>query len=330
MMRADLQGMGRLRFTPSRWVGWLGILLGGGFWLLDSFVDAVLFQEGSVMSQIIHPSPVEIWVRSTHFVILAAAGVLIKHILDQRAKLLEALQSYQRAVAISSLASGVAHEISNPLAFVRANMSQLQDHWAKMTQAAANADEFAALNMPAAEGAELIDESLDGIDRIAVIVREVESLGTRRSRRQGYVDMNELVPIAANFANGRPGSLPIDVDTSPVPPIWGNGDQLQQVFLNLLSNAVQAAGENGTIRVVTEAAGPEVIVRIEDDGAGIDPAVMGRIFDPFFTTKPPGEGTGLGLAISAEIVRQHGGSISVESDPGNGTTFTVRLPARTA
>ena len=108
----------------------------------------------------------------------------------------------------------------------------------------------------------------------------------------------------------------------------GDPQQLKQVFLNVILNAGQAIEDGGMIRVCTESGEGEVVVSISDDGCGIPPEIMDRIFDPFFTTKGVGEGTGLGLGIAYQIVRSHGGEIRVESEPGQGTTFSVRLPLR--
>jgi CheY-like chemotaxis protein/anti-sigma regulatory factor (Ser/Thr protein kinase) len=121
-------------------------------------------------------------------------------------------------------------------------------------------------------------------------------------------------------------------DIAPdLPPVDGNASRIGQVFLNLLVNAAHAVPEGradaNSIRVRAYSEGKGVVVEISDTGVGIPPNVMGRIFDPFFTTKPIGQGTGLGLAISHEIVRSLGGSITVESTLGAGTTFRVTLPA---
>jgi signal transduction histidine kinase len=102
--------------------------------------------------------------------------------------------------------------------------------------------------------------------------------------------------------------------------------QIDQVFLNLLANAAQAITGEGTITIETRVENGAAVVAIGDTGSGIPADVVGRIFDPFFTTKPVGEGTGLGLSISYEIVKKHGGEITVASVPGHGATFTVRIP----
>ena len=114
-----------------------------------------------------------------------------------------------------------------------------------------------------------------------------------------------------------------------IPQVECAPQELKQVFLNLIVNAGHAIGDSGVIRIRTEALKDAVVVRVEDDGCGIAPEVMGRIFDPFFTTKRVGDGTGLGLGIAYQIVRNHGGQISADSIPGKGASFEVRLPIGT-
>jgi two-component system, NtrC family, sensor kinase len=111
-----------------------------------------------------------------------------------------------------------------------------------------------------------------------------------------------------------------------VPPIECVRSQIDQVLLNVLANAAQAIAGPGAITVETRLEDTHAVVTVADTGPGIAPEIMGRIFDPFFTTKPVGEGTGLGLSISYEIVKKHGGEIRAESRPGEGATFTMRLP----
>jgi signal transduction histidine kinase len=115
-----------------------------------------------------------------------------------------------------------------------------------------------------------------------------------------------------------------------LPPISADPNQLQQVLINLLMNALEATLPGGHVQVTAapraEAGRPGVRFGVADTGPGIPPDVLPRVFEPFFTTKPPGQGTGLGLAICRDIVKEHGGEIQVESQPGAGTTFTVWLP----
>src|SRR5690606_11006741 len=116
------------------------------------------------------------------------------------------------------------------------------------------------------------------------------------------------------------------VDLAPLTPITCDPGKVNQVLLNLLTNALDACEDGGTITLRTRSAADGVEVHVIDTGLGIDPAIRDKVFDPFFTTKPVGKGTGLGLSISYGIVREHGGTIEVESVPGEGTHFTVSLP----
>jgi signal transduction histidine kinase len=124
----------------------------------------------------------------------------------------------------------------------------------------------------------------------------------------------------------RQGATRLEESYGDVPAVWASAGQLSQVFVNLLVNALQSAGQVGTVKVETLLEGDCALVRVSDDGGGIAPEHRDRLFDPFFTTKPAGEGTGLGLYVSHEIVRGHGGEIVVNSTPGEGATFEVRLP----
>jgi signal transduction histidine kinase len=117
------------------------------------------------------------------------------------------------------------------------------------------------------------------------------------------------------------------MDLAPLPPVACYPGKVNQVVLNLLANAIDACPSGGRVSVRTRAGPDGVELHVLDTGHGIDPAIRDRIFDPFFTTKPVGQGTGLGLSISYGIVQAHGGSITVESTPGRGTHFVVRLPS---
>jgi signal transduction histidine kinase len=122
-------------------------------------------------------------------------------------------------------------------------------------------------------------------------------------------------------------SIKLEMDLAPVKPVWAQGERLQQVFINIILNAIDAMPKGGTLHIQAEQEGPDVIVRIADTGTGIQPQHLLHIFDPFFTTKGIGKGTGLGLSIAYAIIKEHEGHISVKSEVGKGTCFTIRVPA---
>jgi PAS domain S-box-containing protein len=232
-----------------------------------------------------------------------------------------------RLAAVGELAAGIAHEINNPVTFVRANLVSLREDWEGLAAAADDLDGSADLEGRFREGEEILAESVEGIDRITSIVRDVGAISHAGVGNFELVNINEMLENAVNVA-ALSHSVTMERCYSDVPPVRCAPQQLKQVFLNLLINAVQAIGEVGRIRLVTDTLGSDVEIRVEDDGCGIPDDVIGRIFDPFFTTRAVGEGTGLGLALCYQIVQNHGGDIHVESAVDVGTSFRVRVPIR--
>jgi len=231
-----------------------------------------------------------------------------------------------RLAAVGQLAAGIAHEINNPVAFVRSNLGALyqliDDVGSKMPAAVA-----AELDESLTEGRELIEESLEGIDRMAAIVRDVKGFSHAGEARQQRIDLNLLLDAVVRVSSPQiPAGCEIERCYAEIPEVLGATQELQQVFLNLVVNAAQAIESGDTIRVTTFLEHDHVVTLIEDGGSGIAPEAIERIFDPFFTTKAVGEGTGLGLAISYQIILNHRGNLSVESELGRGTRFRVELP----
>lgn len=173
----------------------------------------------------------------------------------------------------------------------------------------------------------LVDVVADGAQRISEIVSALRSYAYLDRGTVQQVDVTEGIDSTIVLLQSQLKNVAVVRDYTPdLPHISARGNELNQVWTNLIANAVDATEGSGTVVVRTRAGDESVIVEIEDDGPGIDPDVAPRVFDPFFTTKPPGHGTGLGLSISHTIVvRQHGGDISVRSEPGR-TVFTVELP----
>jgi signal transduction histidine kinase len=175
------------------------------------------------------------------------------------------------------------------------------------------------------------------IERISRFIRQLLTLARRPEPRMRALQLNDIVKRTWDTIGERSAPTGVEVNfnlASDLPAVWADPDQLQQVFLNLYINAVQAIGNSGTVTVSTRAAphssllpGASVEVEFADTGPGIAPQDMPRIFEPFFTTKNLAEGSGLGLAISQDIVLSHHGRIHVASTPGQGSRFIVALPA---
>jgi PAS domain S-box-containing protein len=235
-----------------------------------------------------------------------------------------------RLAAVGQLAAGIAHEINNPIAFVRANLGTLREYWGVLEKGLEERTAREELAHLLAEGEEMIDESLEGIDRAAGIVRDVREFSHVGRQDFELADLNELMDrVIRVAAPGLGPGLSIEREYGVFPLVHCAPQQIEQVFLNLLVNAahaVHSAESAGCVQVTTSADADEFRLRIDDDGCGIPEIVAERIFDPFFTTKEVGEGTGLGLSISYEIIRGHGGEIALEKKPEAGARFVVTLP----
>ena len=234
-----------------------------------------------------------------------------------------------RLAAVGDLSAGIAREIMKPMADVRMSLMDLKLHWQVL---AIDIDKAGLGDDPdgiVSEGDELIAESLEGVERVTQLVRNVQGFSTEVASQRSVVDVNEIVEHALRVALPGVGagvSLEPDFDPDCL-LVAGHRNELEQVVVNLVVNAFQAVANSGCVRVKTATREGRVIIRVSDDGCGIPQAMIDRVFDPFFTTKPVGEGTGLGLAICYHIVRNHGGTLSVNSVRDEATTFTVDLPA---
>jgi two-component system NtrC family sensor kinase len=232
-----------------------------------------------------------------------------------------------RMAAVGELAAGIAHEINNPIAFVRSNLSQLRGHWKTLRSELEATEQAAALGDLVMDGDALIEESLEGVDRAAEIVRGVRGFSHAGSGAREPTDLNRLLDEVLRMMSSRlRGRVTLECNYVELPPVLASPQELKQVFLNLLVNAEHAVADGGRIRVATTRGSDSIGILVEDDGCGIAPELLERVFDPFFTTKPVGVGTGLGLGIAYQIVKGHSGEIRIESQPGVGTRVRVRLP----
>ncbi len=253
--------------------------------------------------------------------------VLVIRDLTEVVALRTRLLTSARLAAVGELAAGIAHEINNPLAYINANLRALRDQWLTVASAWPSESGKAKILAVFEEGLDMLDESLEGVERTAAIVRDVRSFSHTGSGVRERIDPELLIERALRMANPHLCSRARVVRESSVAvEIECVRRELEQVLLNLLINAAQALDGHGTIRVRVARRGEELEIAVADDGRGIDPDALDRIFDPFFTTKPVGEGTGLGLSISHEIVRRHGGRLEVSSERGCGSEFRLLLP----
>lgn len=252
----------------------------------------------------------------------------------------------EKLASIGQLAAGIAHEINNPLSFLKSNATAMKDYMKTLFEYhrfvdAQNLPPIAArreaLGIAAVESEihGIIKESDEGFDRIIEIVRNLRNFARIDSMASlEWFDVNQGIRNTIAIAwNEIKYSAEAATNLGAIPLVLCNGGEINQVILNLLMNAVQAIetkeGRSGLghITVRTWQEGDRVFCEIEDDGPGIPLEIQNRIFEPFFTTKPPGKGTGLGLSISYDIVsKKHNGSFQVRSEPGKGATFTFSLP----
>lgn len=246
-----------------------------------------------------------------------------------------------KMASLGQLVAGVAHELNNPVGFVYSNMATLREYVDKLhaiIEAAGRGDvekakteqdyEFIAQDLP-----KLIASSEEGARRMRDIVVKLRNFSRLDEAKLKRVDLREGIESTIALLQGElKNRVHLHTDFGEVPDVLCYASQLNQVFMNILSNASQAIGERGEIWVkvathMAEANGPAMVrVSIRDSGPGMKREVVEKIFDPFFTTKSVGQGTGLGLSISYEIVKKHGGEIVVKSEPGKGAEFIIDIP----
>lgn len=220
----------------------------------------------------------------------------------------------EKLQSLGQLAAGIAHEINNPLANASLGIQAAR----KRVMGTAAPDEHIMERLDAVE---------KNIDRASIIARELLQFSRQQDTQAVPFNMNDVVRGALTLMKYKLRDIVIHHDLGPVRDVTGDLGKMEQVFINILSNATDAMPEGGDIFITTEQRGDEVQIRISDTGAGIPPENLSRVFDPFFTTKETGSGTGLGLSICYGIVKQHRGTLEISSTGGKGTTVTVRLPA---
>jgi two-component system NtrC family sensor kinase len=226
-----------------------------------------------------------------------------------------------KLASVGELAAGIAHEINNPVAIMVEEAGWIQDLLEEGLSRGDNEREVQrALNQIRTQGA-----------RCKEITHKLLSFARKIDPTVMSFDLNDLVREIAELSGQRAKYANVVIETSlgdNIAPIEASPSEMQQVFLNLVNNAIDAMDPGGgDLDIITRQEGDSVVAQVSDTGSGIPEANLSRIFDPFFTTKPVGKGTGLGLSIIYGIINKLGGTIAVDSAVGLGTTFTIRLPA---
>ena len=260
------------------------------------------------------------------------------------------LQS-EKMASIGQLAAGVAHEINNPIGFISSNLNVLSgfgydikkiiekyeelrrsNNQEKTWQELDNLIQEIDLNFLLNDFENIIRESQEGTERVKKIVKDLKDFSHIDEAELKYADINKGLESTLNIVwNEIKYKAEVIKEYGELPEILCHPMQLNQVFMNILVNAVQAIEKKGKIKIVSRDLKNNTIeIRISDTGIGISKENLGKIFDPFFTTKEVGQGTGLGLSMAYGIIQNHGGSIEVESQIGQGTTFIVKLPVKSS
>ncbi len=261
----------------------------------------------------------------------------------------------EKMSALGQMVAGIAHEINTPLAYVKGTLDVMKEHLSKVHDLANSSHLFATslrdknadknqLNTQYLQVATLshdvvknkrfeeldsmLSDGTHGIGQISEIVINLRNFSRLDRASVANFDvrkgLDSTLLLARNLLKHR---VTVQTEYLDVPDIMCSPSQVNQVFLNIITNAAHAMGEQGTLILRTERHDEKMIrIEIQDDGGGIPSSVLPKIFDPFFTTKPIGEGTGMGLSISYKIIEAHGGKILVDTEKGIGTTFSILLP----
>lgn len=253
--------------------------------------------------------------------------------LEERQQMLYAAE---KLASVGQLAAGVAHEVNNPLGFVRSNLTTFQHYLSKFGELKDRLSEDGAawqaldLDFILEDGGDLLTDSIKGLDRIAKIVSELKSFSNVDRAGEEFLDLNDCVRQAANVIEGQlPPGVSLRLNLLPLPGMVCLPGHINQMLLSLLRNAGQAifeGGRAGEIGVSSEADGAGITIRIKDNGVGMTAEQMARAFEPFYTTRAVGSGAGLGLSTARNIVLAHSGRIDLASQRDVGTTVMLFFP----
>lgn len=273
-------------------------------------------------------------------------NVALQETVEHLEKAKRQLVQSEKMASLGQLAAGVAHEINNPIGYVRSNSEILRDYINDfqeiISEVQKNIDKNGVLTAQdyqqiaskidfqylAEDSEELLKSNLDGLDRVKEIVDNLKSFSHSGDEKFTQINLAECLQGALKITNNAlKYQHKVELDIPQVlPAIQGNLGKLQQVFVNLIVNAAQAMEEGGILSISVARSNEHLEVKVSDTGMGMDEATRDKLFTPFFTTKEVGVGTGLGLSVSYAILESHNANISVTSSLGKGTCFTITFP----
>lgn len=248
----------------------------------------------------------------------------------------------EKMASLGQLTAGLAHEINNPINYaagnidpIRKDLSELKTYLLSLEAISQRIVNTEGKEVPQRINFELLFEELEsllqGVDegtaRVRSLMNDLNAFSLPEGSRKYPFNLNDSIRSTVNLVHHHlKDKILLEKDLQDLPKVLCSPQQMNQVFLNILNNAIQSITGKGKIRIATRKKGAEIIVKFSDTGCGISQENIGRIFEPFFTTKELGKGTGLGLAISYRIIEDHGGSIDVTSEQGQGSTFQITIP----
>jgi signal transduction histidine kinase len=330
-------------------VGYVYLVILTGRNQKEDLVEAMEAGADDFVTKPVHPGELRARVRHGERIVR-----LERRLAEQNRELREtqaALVQSEKLASLGQMAAGMAHEINNPIAFVANNLavlkrdvssvlavldayresqSELAGATPQLTARAIEREAACDLEWIRANVTQLFDRSQAGLDRVRQIVNNLRDFARLDEADFDALDVNAALRATASLLHHEfeQKRLALRTDFDSLSTVLCHPGKIHQVFHSLLLNAIQASHSGGVIALRTTAENHMVVIEVEDHGCGIEPVNMPRIFEPFFTTKPVGSGSGLALAACYGIVRDHGGTIGVESEVGRGTLFRVRLPCQ--